>query len=159
STYTTELSNSLIEASLSSQILSQVLYKNGFRSDFDDLRLLGIPRSRAIITMLYLVAHHDAGFIEVTARYFLDLMKSPQNPINKTMLERTSAAYLIIYLINQLFLSNNDVIELSWLEREFSLTGRRTFDGILFKVKNKSIAPVLIEFSGGINDKTSPRKN
>lgn len=86
-------------------------------------------------------------------------MNSPQNPINKTMLERTSAAYLIIYLVNQLFLPNNDIIELAWLEREFYLTDRRKFDGILFKVGNKSIAPVLIEFSGGINDKTSSRKN
>ena len=89
----------------------------------------------------------------------LDMMNSPQNPINKTMLERTSAAYLIIYLVNQLFLPNNDIIELAWLEREFYLTDRSKFDGILFKVGNKSIAPVIIEFSGGINDKTSSRKN
>lgn len=75
------------------------------------------------------------------------------------MLERTSAAYLIIYLVNQLFLPNNDIIELAWLEREFYLTDRSKFDGILFKVGNKSIAPVIIEFSGGINDKTSSRKN
>ncbi|CAO3696422.1 unnamed protein product [Rhizopus microsporus] len=141
STYATELSNALNEASLSSQILRQALYNNGFRSDFD------------------LVAHNDAGFIEVTTRYFLDMMNSPQNPINKTMLERTSAAYLIIYLVNQLFLPNNDIIELAWLEREFYLTDRSKFDGILFKVGNKSIAPVIIEFSGGINDKTSSRKN
>lgn len=51
STYATELSNALNEASLSSQILRQALYNNGFRSDFD------------------LVAHNDAGFIEVTTRY------------------------------------------------------------------------------------------
>lgn len=75
------------------------------------------------------------------------------------MLERTSATYLIIYLVNQLFLSNNDVIELGWLEREFYLTDRSKFDDILFKIGNKSIAPALIEFSGGINDRTSSRKN
>jgi hypothetical protein len=60
---------------------------------------------------------------------------------------------------NQLFLPDSDVIELDWLEREFHLTGEAKFDGILFKVGNKSISPVLIEFSGGINDKTSSSKN
>lgn len=89
----------------------------------------------------------------------LDLMNSPQNPINKTMLERTSATYLIIYLVNQLFLPNNDIIELGWLERELYLTDRSKFDGILFKIRSKSVAPALIEFSGGINDRTSSRKN
>ncbi|KAG1055541.1 hypothetical protein G6F43_002512 [Rhizopus delemar] len=141
STYATELSNALNEAPLSLQMLRQALYKNGSRSDFD------------------LIAHHDAGFIEATTRYFLGLMSSPQNPINKTMLERTSATYLIIYLVNQLFLSNNVVIELGWLEREFYLTDRSKFDDILFKIGNKSIAPALIEFSGGINDRTSSHKN
>lgn len=36
---------------------------------------------------------------------------------------------------------------------------RTKFDGILFKVGNKSISPALVEFSGGINDKTSLQKN
>lgn len=60
-------------------------------------------------------------------------MSSPQNPLNKLTIERTAASYLIIYLVNQLFLANNDVIELGWLEREFHLTDRTKFDGILFK--------------------------
>lgn len=51
STYATELSNALNEASLSLQILRQALYSNGFRSDFN------------------LIAQHDAGFIEATNRY------------------------------------------------------------------------------------------
>lgn len=75
------------------------------------------------------------------------------------MLERTAASYLIIYLVNQLFIANNDVIELGWLEREFYSTDRSKFDGVLFKVGDKSISPGLIEFSGGINDKTPSRKN
>lgn len=75
------------------------------------------------------------------------------------MLERTAASYLIIYLVNQLFIAHNDIIELGWLEREFYATDRTKFDGVLFKVGNKSISPALIEFSGDLNDKTSSRKN
>ena len=75
------------------------------------------------------------------------------------MLGRTAASYLIIYLVNQLFIADNDVIELGWLEREFYSTDRSKFDGALFKVGKKSISLGLIEFSGGINDKTSSRKN
>lgn len=75
------------------------------------------------------------------------------------MLERTAASYLIIYLVNQLFIAHSDTIELGWLEREFYATDRTKFDGVLFKVGNKSISPALIEFSGDLNDKTSSRKN
>ena len=85
-------------------------------------------------------------------------MSSPNCPLNTIMLERTAATYLIIYVVNQLFITNNDVIELGWLEREFCSTDRTKFDGIIFKVGNKSIAPGLLEFSGGINDKTSSLK-
>lgn len=69
----------------------------------------------------------------------LDLMSSLNSPLNKIMLERTAASYLIIYLVNQLFIANNDVIELGWLEREFYSTDRSKFDGVLFKVGKKSI--------------------
>ena len=86
-------------------------------------------------------------------------MSSPNSPLNRIMLERTAASYLIIYLVNQLFIAHNDIIELGWLERELYSTDRTKFDGILFKVGSKSISPVLIEFSGGINDKTSSHKN
>lgn len=86
-------------------------------------------------------------------------MSSPNSPLNRIMLERTAASYLIIYLVNQLFIAHNDIIERGWLERELYSTDRTKFDGILFKVENKSISPALIEFSGGINDKTSSQKN
>jgi hypothetical protein len=86
-------------------------------------------------------------------------MSSPNSPLNKMMLERTAASYPIIYLVNQLFIAHNDIIELGWLEREFYATDQTKFDGVLFKVGNKSISPALIEFSGGPNDKTPSRKN
>lgn len=85
-------------------------------------------------------------------------MSSPNSPLNIIMLERTAAAYLIIYVVNQLFITNNNVIELGWFEREFCSTGRTEFDGIIFKVGNKLIAPGFVEFSGDINDKISSLK-
>ncbi|KAL0088350.1 hypothetical protein F4703DRAFT_1915457 [Phycomyces blakesleeanus] len=141
SLYAKNLITELCETTWSVQALRKTLHQTVFHEDFD------------------LIAHSDFGFIEVTTRYFLDIMSSPQNPFNNVMLERTAASYLIIYIVNQLFLSNNDVIELGWLEREFYLTDRTKFDGILFKVGNKTICPALVEFSGGINDHTSLHKN
>jgi hypothetical protein len=38
------------------------------------------------------------------------------------MLERTTAGYMIIYLVNQLFIAHNDILEFGWLEREFYST-------------------------------------
>ncbi|KAG1535323.1 hypothetical protein G6F50_010742 [Rhizopus delemar] len=110
-------------ASSTDKVISQVANlatdDHGFNENFD------------------LVTNYDIGFMEVTIRYFLDLMSSPNSPLNTIMLERTAATYLIIYVVNQLFIANNDVIEL---------------------VGNKSIGPGLVEFSGGINDKTSSLK-
>ncbi|KAI7851721.1 hypothetical protein BDC45DRAFT_209117 [Circinella umbellata] len=57
---------------------------------------------------------------------------------------------LIIFIVNQLFISNNDVIESDWLEREFFFgTDRVKWDGMLIKVENRSCSIGLIEFSGG----------
>lgn len=86
-------------------------------------------------------------------------MRYPNNPLNKIMLERAAVSYLIIYLVNQLFIANNDAVELGWFEREFYATDRAKFDRIFFKVGSKSVVPAFVEFSGGINDKTSSRKN
>lgn len=46
-------------------------------------------------------------------------MCSPNNPLNQNTLERTAAIYFKIYIVNQLFMSDNDVVKLGWLEREF----------------------------------------
>ncbi|KAG1289377.1 hypothetical protein G6F65_000201 [Rhizopus arrhizus] len=125
--YASELSNALDKAPLSTCVLRETLYDVGYRKDFD------------------LVAHDDAHFMKITIRYFLDLMSSPNSPLNKIMLERTAASYLIIYLDGS--------------KEIFCSTDRSKFDGVLFKVGKKSICLGLIEFSGGINDKTSSRKN
>ncbi|KAL0087881.1 hypothetical protein J3Q64DRAFT_1820887 [Phycomyces blakesleeanus] len=117
------------------QALRKALYHHRFHDNFD------------------LITKHDICF------FYLDFMNSPNSPLNKIMLERAAAAYLIIFIVNMLFISDNDVIELGWLEREFFSTDRTKFDGIIFKVGDKSIAPGLVEFSGVINDKTSSQIN
>lgn len=86
-------------------------------------------------------------------------MSSPRNPLNQRVLERTAATFFIIFIVNQLFISNNDVIELDWLEREFFATDKAKWDGVLIKVENRSCSAGLIEFSGGCNDQTSGTKN
>ncbi|RCH83415.1 hypothetical protein CU098_006074 [Rhizopus stolonifer] len=141
SDYATELSNALQHCPLSPSVLRDTLYSNGFKKGFDS------------------VVHSDAAFIEVATRHFLDLMSSPRNPLNQRVLERTAATFFIIFIVNQLFISNNDVIELDWLEREFFATDKAKWDGVLIKVENRSCSAGLIEFSGGCNDQTSGTKN
>lgn len=55
-------------------------------------------------------------------------------------------------------MSNNDVVELVWLEHEFFTSEKSKWDGVLFKVGDKSCSAGLIEFSGGCNDKTPNSK-
>ena len=90
--------------------------------------------------------------------FSLDLMSSPRNPLNQRVLERTAATYFIIFIVNQLFISNNDVIELDWLEREFFATDRTKWDGVLIKADNRSCSAGLIEFSGDIMIKPQIQK-
>ncbi|CAO3633513.1 unnamed protein product [Mucor fragilis] len=141
SAYATQLSNALLECPLSLPILRQTLYDNGFRREFDP------------------VMHPDAAFIEVTTRHFLDLMSSPRNPLNERVLERSAATFFIIFIINQLFISNNDVIQLDWVEREFFATEKAKWDGALIKADSKCCSAGLIEFSGGLHDQTPSTKN
>ncbi|KAI8082203.1 hypothetical protein BDF21DRAFT_338690, partial [Thamnidium elegans] len=141
SDYAIELSNALQDCSLSPSVLRDTLYTNGFKKGFDS------------------VIHSDAAFIEVATCHFLDLMSSPRNPLNQRALERIAATLFIIFIVNQLFISNNDIIELDWLEREFFATDRAKWDGVLIKVENRSCSADLIEFSEGCNDQTSSTKN
>lgn len=61
----------------------------------------------------------------------LDLLCSPNNPLNQNILERIAATYFIIYIINQLFMSDNDLVQLDWLEHEFFATDKTKWDGVL----------------------------
>lgn len=89
----------------------------------------------------------------------LDLMSSPRNPLNERVLERSAATFFIIFIINQLFISNNDVIQLDWVEREFFATEKAKWDGALIKADSKCCSAGLIEFSGGLHDQTPSTKN
>lgn len=51
--------------------------------------------------------------------------------------------------MNQQFLANNDLVVFEWIENEYCQTSRCKWDGVLLKVDNKKVSPVLIEFSGG----------
>ncbi|CAO3644771.1 unnamed protein product [Cunninghamella blakesleeana] len=102
--------------------------------------------------------HSDAGFIEVTTRHFLDLIDSPRNPLLYSQKERTASIYTITYILNQLFLSNNDIIQIGWIENEYCITGKRKWDGVAFLVSDKTISTLLIEFSGGINNNNMASK-
>lgn len=80
------------------------------------------------------------------------------NPLNQKILERTPATYFITFIVNQLFTPDHDVVELGWLEREFFASKKSKWDGVLFKVGNKSCSSGSIEFSGECNDRTPNSK-
>lgn len=47
-------------------------------------------------------------------------MISPRNPLVHRTLERTAAVYTTVTIINNLFLSSNDIIDLTWYAYLFS---------------------------------------
>ncbi|KAG1473326.1 hypothetical protein G6F56_001015 [Rhizopus delemar] len=63
--------------------------------------------------------------------------------------ERAASIHTIIYIMNQLFISNNDLVTLDWIENEYCKTGRSKWDGVILKVNDKKTSPALVEFSGG----------
>ncbi|CEG78168.1 hypothetical protein RMATCC62417_12814 [Rhizopus microsporus] len=63
--------------------------------------------------------------------------------------ERTASTNTIMYIMNQLFLANNDLTAFGWIESEYCHTSRCKWDDALFKFGNKKVSSVLIEFSGG----------
>lgn len=76
--------------------------------------------------------------------YSLDLIESPNNPLNSKSLERTAAVHTSIIIIDRLFLSVNDIIELGWLEREYYATHKTKWDGVLLKVDDHKISPGFV---------------
>ncbi|KAG0175262.1 hypothetical protein DFQ28_002122 [Apophysomyces sp. BC1034] len=82
--------------------------------------------------------HVDVAFLEIVATYYLNLIDSPNKPLMLKELERTCAIHSTIFILNNLFLAANDLVEFRWYE-----------DGIGFAVANKKVTPVLVEFSGG----------
>jgi hypothetical protein len=81
-------------------------------------------------------------------------MDSPRNPLIQPTGERSACTYTTVYIMNQLFLSNNDVVEMNWIENEYCVTDRRKWDGAIVMVNNKTVSTVLVEFSGGVKNAT-----
>ncbi|KAG1302543.1 hypothetical protein G6F64_010838 [Rhizopus arrhizus] len=54
--------------------------------------------------------------------------------------------------------SNNDIVELGWLERDYYSTEKTKWDGVLFHTNNHTISPGFVEFSGGVKDNTTLTK-
>jgi hypothetical protein len=79
----------------------------------------------------------------------MDLIDSPRNPLTQPAKERTAAINTIIFIVNELFIANNDVVELDWIENEYCMTSRSKWDGVLIKVDDKRVSVALAEFSGG----------
>ncbi|KAL0141774.1 hypothetical protein V8B55DRAFT_1595710 [Mucor lusitanicus] len=86
----------------------------------------------------------DIGLVENLVKHFLDLIEFPKNPLSNTILG--------------LFLANNDIVELGWLEREYYSTGKTKWDGVLFNTNDHTISPGFVEFSGGVKDNTTMTK-
>ncbi|KAG1142859.1 hypothetical protein G6F37_012565 [Rhizopus arrhizus] len=104
------------------------------------------------------IIHADLSFVEVVVTHFLNLITSPRNPLQYVCMERTTASLTTVFILNNLFLSNNDIVNLGWFEREIQTTGATKWDGMAFAIKDKKITPVLVEFSGGVKFNTTDKK-
>ncbi|KAL0084648.1 hypothetical protein F4703DRAFT_1981162 [Phycomyces blakesleeanus] len=62
----------------------------------------------------------------------------PRNSFDQRVLERTVATYFIIFIVKQLLISNNGILELDWLECKFFAMNRTKRDGVLIKFDNRS---------------------
>ncbi|KAG1181275.1 hypothetical protein G6F36_010002 [Rhizopus arrhizus] len=102
--------------------------------------------------------HADISYMERTYGYRLDLIESPRNPLLFRNSERTSAVYFMTYMLNQLFLSHNDILEFGWIENECCTTGKTKWDGILFLVGDQNVTTTLVEFSGGLKQTSNTKE-
>ncbi|KAI7855336.1 hypothetical protein BDC45DRAFT_461847 [Circinella umbellata] len=94
------------------------------------------------------ILYADLIFVENVTHYFLDLIQSPRNPMQHKLLERSAAIHASIFILNTLFVSVNDKIDLQWIERQATETGPRKWDSIAFTRSKNALDAVLIEFSG-----------
>ncbi|KAG1470671.1 hypothetical protein G6F56_002547 [Rhizopus delemar] len=104
------------------------------------------------------IIHVDLSFVEVVATHFLNLIVSPRNPLQYVCMERTTASLTTAFILNNQFLSNNDIVDFGWFEREIQTTSTTKWDGVAFAIKDKKITPVLVEFSGGVKFSTTDKK-
>ncbi|RCH80674.1 hypothetical protein CU098_005824 [Rhizopus stolonifer] len=111
--------------------------------------LLDVISVSKLATVCIRVALYQAGFklsFNLVSSHDAD---SLNNPLRQVTGERAASIHTIIYIMNQLFISNNDLVTLDWIENEYCKTGRSKWDGVILKVNDKKTSPALVEFSGG----------
>lgn len=79
----------------------------------------------------------------------MDFIHRPKNPLTQPAKECTAASNTTIFIVNELFITNSDIMQLERLENDHCLTNRSKWDGMLFKADNKSVSLGLVAFSGG----------
>ncbi|CEP16696.1 hypothetical protein [Parasitella parasitica] len=80
------------------------------------------------------MTYPDLNFIKTMGNHFLNLCQSSLNPLSMPTLERTAAAKTNVILLDNLFLSVNDMIHFCWFEVETLLTNSTKWDGVGFNV-------------------------
>ncbi|KAI8058848.1 hypothetical protein BDF21DRAFT_348756 [Thamnidium elegans] len=91
------------------------------------------------------IVHADLNFTEVLCTHF------PRNPLLQKQLERNTGFLTTIPILHNLFVSRNDILDMQWVEKNASATGNIKWDGVVFVVGNKTVTPMFVELSGGIN--------
>ncbi|RCH89314.1 hypothetical protein CU098_009211, partial [Rhizopus stolonifer] len=99
-----------------------------------------------------LSVHYATNFIEVMAVHF------PRNPLQRQQLERNTAFLTTIPILHNLFVDCSDIIDMQWVEKQAPSTGETKWDGIAFQVNKKSVTPLFVELSGGIDFNNGPGK-
>ncbi|KAI8049300.1 hypothetical protein BDF21DRAFT_456948 [Thamnidium elegans] len=89
------------------------------------------------------------------AKILLQRRKSPRNTLTHHVLESTAVTFTTVVFINNIFLSCNDIVGLSWFEKEACTTGSTKLDGIALAVKDRKYdeAKLLEKMAGLIENK------
>ncbi|CAO3693364.1 hypothetical protein CU097_002620 [Rhizopus azygosporus] len=104
------------------------------------------------------IIHADLNFTEVLCTHFLNMIDSPRNPLLQKQLERNAGFLTTIPILHNLFVSRNDILDMQWVEKTASATGNTKWDGVVFVVENKTVTPMFVELSGGINFNSTDKK-
>ncbi|KAG1463755.1 hypothetical protein G6F55_002207 [Rhizopus delemar] len=106
--------------------------------------------------------HADISYMEVTIRYFahmgIDLILLKALGIRSYFETQKEHQLYTLYMLNQLFLSHNDILEFGWIENECCTTGKTKWDGISFLVGDQNVTTTLVEFSGGLKQTSNTKE-
>ncbi|KAG2230166.1 hypothetical protein INT48_004036, partial [Thamnidium elegans] len=87
--------------------------------------------------------------------FFFFYSTSPRNTLTHHVLESTAVTFTTVVFINNIFLSCNEIVGLSWFEKEACTTGSTKLDGIALAVKDRKYdeAKLLEKMAGLIENK------